>query len=31
MAGIHVTSARNAMRIASLPKMYSPRVIGFER
>ena len=31
MAGIQVTSARNAIRMASLPKTYSPRVSGFER
>ena len=31
MAGTQVTSGRNAIRIASLPKMYSARVNGFDR
>ena len=30
IAGSHVTSTRNAIRIASLPKMYSARVSGGE-
>ena len=31
IAGTQVTSSRNAIRIASLPKTYSARVSGFDR
>ena len=31
IAGSQVTSARKVIRIASLPKMYSARVSGFDR
>ena len=31
IAGSQVTSSRNVIRIASLPKTYSARVSGFDR
>ena len=31
IAGTHVMSRRNAIRMASLPKTYSARVSGFDK